>query len=132
MSEAFIAEIRIFPFNFAPRGWAQCNGQLMAISQNTALFSLLGTTYGGDGRSTFALPNLQGSVPMHPVRAGPQRVRAGRDDRNGERHPAPAAAARPHAHRPGRLRPRRERPPDRQGLRAQRGRPRLRAAGGAP
>lgn len=64
--DPFVAEIRIFPFNFAPRGWAFCDGQLLAISQNTALFSLLGTTYGGDGRSTFALPNLQGRVPMHP------------------------------------------------------------------
>lgn len=62
----FVAEIRIFPFNFAPTGWAFCNGQLLPISQNTALFSILGTTYGGDGRSTFALPNLQGNVPMHP------------------------------------------------------------------
>ena len=62
----FVAEIRIFPFNFAPRGWAFCDGQLMSISQNTALFSLLGTTYGGDGKSTFALPNLQGNAPMHP------------------------------------------------------------------
>jgi len=61
-----VAEIRIFPFNFPPRGWAFCNGQLMPISQNTALFALLGTTYGGDGRSTFALPDLQGSAPMHP------------------------------------------------------------------
>lgn len=66
MADPFVAEIRIFPFNFAPTGWALCNGQLMPISQNTALFSLLGTTYGGDGRSTFALPNLQGSAPMHP------------------------------------------------------------------
>lgn len=65
MSSPFVAEIRVFPFNFAPRGWAMCNGQLMAISQNTALFSLLGTTYGGDGKSTFALPNFQGNVPMH-------------------------------------------------------------------
>lgn len=64
MSNPFVAEIRIFGGNFAPTGWAQCNGQLMPISQNTALFSLLGTTYGGDGRSTFALPNLQGSAPM--------------------------------------------------------------------
>jgi microcystin-dependent protein len=64
MSEQFVAEIRIFPFNFAPTGWAFCNGQLLPISQNTALFSLLGTTYGGDGISTFALPNLQGNVPM--------------------------------------------------------------------
>jgi microcystin-dependent protein len=66
MADPFVAEIRIFPFNFAPKGWAFCNGQLMPISQNTALFSLLGTTYGGDGKSTFALPNLQDSAPMHP------------------------------------------------------------------
>jgi microcystin-dependent protein len=65
MADPFVAEIRIFPFNFAPKGWAWCNGQLLPISQNTALFSLLGTTYGGDGKSTFALPNLQGSVPLH-------------------------------------------------------------------
>jgi microcystin-dependent protein len=64
MSNPFVAEIRIFTGNFAPLGWALCNGQLMPISQNTALFSLLGTTYGGDGRSNFALPNLQGSAPM--------------------------------------------------------------------
>jgi len=66
MADPFVAEIRIFPFNFAPKGWAFCNGQLLPISQNTALFSLLGTTYGGDGKSTFALPNLQVSAPMHP------------------------------------------------------------------
>src|SRR4051794_19892483 len=65
MSDPFVAEIRIFPFNFPPTGWAFCDGQLMPISQNTALFSLLGTTYGGDGKSTFALPDLQGSVPVH-------------------------------------------------------------------
>src|SRR5436305_2487273 len=64
MADPFVAEIRIFGFNFAPTGWALCDGQLMPISQNTALFSLLGTTYGGDGKSTFALPNLQGSVPI--------------------------------------------------------------------
>ena len=64
MSDQFLAEIRIFPFNFAPTGWAFCNGQLMPISQNTALFSLLGVTYGGDGKSTFALPNLQGNAPL--------------------------------------------------------------------
>jgi microcystin-dependent protein len=64
--DPFVAEIRIFPFNFAPRGWAWCNGQLLPISQNTALFSLLGTTYGGNGKSTFALPDLQGRAPMHP------------------------------------------------------------------
>jgi len=66
MADPFVAEIRIFPFNFAPRGWAWCDGQLMPLSQNTALFSLLGTTYGGDGKSNFALPNLLGSAPMHP------------------------------------------------------------------
>jgi len=65
MSDNFVAEIRIFPFNFAPKGWAFCDGQLMSISQNTALFSLLGTTYGGDGKSNFALPDLKGSAPMH-------------------------------------------------------------------
>ena len=64
--DPFVAEIRIFPFNFAPKGWAFCDGQLLPISQNTALFSLLGTTYGGDGRSNFALPNLQGCAAMHP------------------------------------------------------------------
>ncbi len=64
MSNPFVAEIRIFAGNFAPVGWALCNGQLLPISQNTALFSLLGTTYGGDGKSTFGLPNLQGSAPM--------------------------------------------------------------------
>ena len=66
MSDPFVAEIRIFPFNFPPKGWAFCDGQLMPISQNTALFSLLGTVYGGDGKSTFALPDLQGSAPMQP------------------------------------------------------------------
>ena len=66
MADPFVAEIRIFPFNFAPTGWAFCDGQLMPLSQNTALFSLLGTTYGGDGKSNFALPDLQGRAPMHP------------------------------------------------------------------
>ena len=68
MSEPFIAEIKIFPGNFAPRNWAFCNGALLPIAQNTALFSLIGTTYGGDGRTTTALPNLQGRAPMHPGR----------------------------------------------------------------
>lgn len=80
MSEPFIAEIRIFAGNFAPRGWAFCNGQLLSISQNTALFSLIGTTYGGDGRTTTALPDLQGRAPMHPGR-GPGLT----DRRLGER-----------------------------------------------
>jgi len=66
MADPFVAESRIFPFNFAPKGWAKCDGQIRPISQNTALFSLLGTTYGGDGKSNFALPDLQGSAPMHP------------------------------------------------------------------
>jgi microcystin-dependent protein len=65
MSDQFVAEIRIFAGNFAPTGWAFCDGQTLLISQNTALFSLLGTQYGGDGKSTFALPNLQGSAPVH-------------------------------------------------------------------
>jgi microcystin-dependent protein len=64
--DPFVAEIRILPFNFAPKGWAFCDGQILPLSQNTALFSLLGTTYGGDGKSNFALPNMQGNAPMHP------------------------------------------------------------------
>lgn len=66
MADPFVAEVRIFPFNFAPRGWAFCNGQILPLSQNTALFSLLGTTYGGDGKSNFALPNLQGRMALAP------------------------------------------------------------------
>jgi microcystin-dependent protein len=66
MADPFVAEIRIFPFNFAPKGWAWCDGQLLPLSQNTALFSLVGTTYGGNGKSNFALPDLQGRAPMHP------------------------------------------------------------------
>jgi len=66
MADPFVAEIRILPFNFAPRGWATCDGQLLPLSQNTALFSLLGTTYGGNGLNNFALPNLQGSAALHP------------------------------------------------------------------
>ena len=66
MADPFVAEIRIFGFNFAPKGWAFCDGQILPLSQNTALFSLLGTTYGGDGKSNFALPNMQGNAPMHP------------------------------------------------------------------
>jgi microcystin-dependent protein len=66
MANPFLAEIRIFPFNFPPKGWAFCDGQILPLSQNTALFSLLGTTYGGDGKSNFALPDMQGNAPMHP------------------------------------------------------------------
>lgn len=65
MADNFLAEIRIVPFNFAPVGWALCNGQILPISQNTALFSLIGTSYGGNGTSNFALPNFQGSAPLH-------------------------------------------------------------------
>jgi microcystin-dependent protein len=70
MTDPFVGEIRIFPLNFAVRGWALCNGQLLPLSQNTALFALLGTTYGGDGKTTFALPDLRGRAPMH-AGAGP-------------------------------------------------------------
>jgi len=80
MSDPFIAEIKIFAGNFAPRGWAFCNGQLLPIAQNTALFSLIGTIYGGDGRTTTALPDLQDRAPMHPGR-GPGLT----DRRLGER-----------------------------------------------
>jgi microcystin-dependent protein len=66
MADPFVAEVRIFPFNFAPKGWAWCDGQLLPLSQNTALFSLLGTTYGGNGKSNFALPDIQGRAVMHP------------------------------------------------------------------
>jgi len=66
MSTPYLGEIRIFSFNFAPKGWEQCNGQLLPINQNQALFSILGTTYGGNGTVTFALPNLQGRLPVHP------------------------------------------------------------------
>ena len=66
MSEPFIAQIMMFGGNFAPRGWALCNGQILSIAQNTALFSLLGTTFGGNGQTTFALPDLRGRVPVHP------------------------------------------------------------------
>lgn len=70
MSDPFLGEIKMVAFNFAPYGWAFCNGQLLSIAQNTAVFSLLGTTYGGDGRTTFGLPNFQGRAPMQP-RTGP-------------------------------------------------------------
>jgi microcystin-dependent protein len=98
MSEPFIAEIRIFAGNFAPRGWAFCNGQLLPISQNTALFSLIGTTYGGDGRTTTALPNLQGRVPMHPGR-GPGLTTRRLGERGGaETQTLSDAQVSPHGH----------------------------------
>jgi microcystin-dependent protein len=77
--QPFIGQITVFPFNFAPVGWALCEGQLMPISQNTALFSLLGTFYGGDGRTTFALPDLRGRVPIGQARGqGSPRMRSAR------------------------------------------------------
>ncbi len=80
--EPFVGEIRLFGFNFAPLGWAFCDGRLLPISQNTALFSLLGTTYGGDGRSTFALPDLRGRVPvsMGTARGCPRTRSASRQE----------------------------------------------------
>jgi microcystin-dependent protein len=66
VADPFVAEIRIMPFSFAPAGWAWCDGQLMPLAQNLALFSLLGTTYGGDGKSTFALPDMRGAAPVQP------------------------------------------------------------------
>jgi microcystin-dependent protein len=101
MSDPFVAEIRVMPYNFAPRGWAMCDGQLMPISQNTALFALLGTTYGGNGKTTFALPDLRarfamsaGSGPGLSPRelgqaAGQARTRCGRASR--PLRPAPPA-----------------------------------------
>ena len=70
MSEPFLAEVRIVGFNFAPRGWAFCDGQILPINQNQSLYSLLGTTYGGDGRTTFGLPELRGRTPVHPGASG--------------------------------------------------------------
>jgi microcystin-dependent protein len=84
VAEPFLGEIRLFSFNFAPRGWAQCNGQIMPINQNQAIFSLLGTTYGGDGRTTFALPNLQGRVPVHPGQFQSDPIQVSLGERSGE------------------------------------------------
>jgi len=80
MSEPFLAEVRIVGFNFAPRGWAFCDGQILPINQNQSLYSLLGTTYGGDGRTSFALPDLRGRVPIHVGRSN-----GGGDHREGEK-----------------------------------------------
>jgi microcystin-dependent protein len=79
MSEPFLAEIRIFGFNFPPRNWAHCDGQILPIAQNQSLYSLLGTTYGGDGRTTFALPDLRGRVPMHPASSATLGNRGGEE-----------------------------------------------------
>ncbi|MCX7571874.1 tail fiber protein [Tumebacillus sp. DT12] len=77
MSESYLGEIRMFAGNFAPQGWALCNGQILSIAENEALFALLGTTYGGDGQTTFALPDLQGRVPVHPSTAYPRASKSG-------------------------------------------------------
>ena len=112
MSEPFVAEIRIFAGNFAPRSWAFCNGQLLPISQNTALFSLIGTTYGGDGRTTTGLPNLQGRAPMHPgtaARASPPGRSASPAARRPSRSPRPQMPPTPTATAVTATRPRRQR-----------------------
>ena len=80
MSEPFLAEIKIVGFNFPPRGWARCDGQILPINQNQSLFSLLGTTYGGDGRTSFALPDLRGRVPLHVGSANPLGRKAGEEN----------------------------------------------------
>jgi microcystin-dependent protein len=108
MSEPFLAEIRIFGFNFPPRGWAFCDGQILPIAQNQSLFSLLGTTYGGDGRTSFALPGLRGRVPVHPGGNGvTQGQKAG-----GETHVLNAndVAAHTHQLKASNLAPNRESP----------------------
>ena len=83
MSDPYIGEIKVISFNFPPKGWAFCNGQLLPINQNQALFSILGTTYGGDGQTNFALPNLQGRMPMH---AGATASHVGQARRRGSAH----------------------------------------------
>lgn len=95
MSEPFLAEVRIVGFNFAPRGWAHCDGQILPINQNQSLYSLLGTTYGGDGRVTFALPDLRGRTPIHENAAHTLGQRAGE-----EGHPLTATEMPAHTHAP--------------------------------
>ena len=80
MASAFLGEIQMFGFNFPPRGWALCNGQLLAISQNQALFALLGTTYGGNGTTTFGLPDMRSRVPIHQGNINPLGTRAGEEN----------------------------------------------------
>src|SRR5512138_1802675 len=82
MSEPFLAEVKIVSFNFAPKGWAMCNGQLLPINQNQALFALLGTTYGGDGRVNFALPDLRGRIPIHFGNTHSLGERSGEENHN--------------------------------------------------
>ena len=91
MSEPFLSEIKIVTFNFPPKGWALCNGQFLPINQNQALFALLGTTYGGNGQTTFALPNLRGRVPIHMGNGHTLGEAAGSTARHGQ-HPAAADA----------------------------------------
>jgi microcystin-dependent protein len=93
VAEPFLSEIRTFSFNFAPKGWALCNGQILPINQNQALFSLLGTTYGGDGQTTFALPNLMGRVPIHTGNGHTLGERGG-----GETHTLTVSEMAPHFH----------------------------------
>ena len=100
MSDPFIGEIKMISFNFPPKGWAFCNGQLLPINQNQALFSILGTTYGGNGRTTFALPNLQGRVPLHQgngftlgERGGEAAAHADINEMPAHTHPARASRA---------------------------------------
>jgi microcystin-dependent protein len=95
MSEPFLGEIRIMSFNYAPKGWALCNGQLLPINQNQALFSLFGTTYGGDGQTTFALPDLRGRVPVHAGNGFTQGQRAGE-----ENHTLTTSEMQAHTHLP--------------------------------
>jgi microcystin-dependent protein len=106
MATPYLGELRIFSFGFAPRGWATCNGQLMPINQNQALFSILGTTFGGNGTTTFALPNLQGRVPMHASSAYPLGEAGGEDAHElttaeipGHTHQVNASAARATTHK---------------------------------
>lgn len=95
MSEPFLAEVRVVGFNFAPRGWATCDGQILPINQNQSLYSLLGTTYGGDGRVTFALPDLRGRTPLHGSTTHPLGQRAG-----SEGHPLTTSEMPQHTHVP--------------------------------
>jgi microcystin-dependent protein len=98
MSDPFLGEIRIFGFNFPPRGWATCSGQLLPIAQNTALFSLLGTTYGGNGQTTFALPDLRGRVPLS-FGQGPGLSNYSLGEVAGAENAAPEPDTRAHAQR---------------------------------
>lgn len=96
--EPFLGQIQAFGFNFAPRGWAKCEGQLISIAQNTALFSLLGTLYGGDGRTTFALPDLRGRMPMHEGRGPGLTVRTLGEKGGAESHTLTTAQIPSHSH----------------------------------